>query len=143
MDSQKQKNMNISHKFVVKELSFVNKLKEGSGYQVKPVFSKKITKIDELQYDVSIKFEIIDTQENPFPFSLKAIISLITTFGKDVELSKKELDNYLNVTSIQILFPYLRATVTGLTTAGLVNPLIIPIIDVNTFSKSLSNKEGD
>lgn len=138
LEEQKTMNMDIKHKFVVKELSFINREKTDKNFQVKPIFAKKINKINEFQYEVSVKCEIKDSQDNPFPFDATVVISLETIFGKDIKISDEELNYYLNVTSIQILFPYLRSTLTSLTSAGMVNPLVLPIINVDAFAKSLN-----
>lgn len=124
-------NREIYHKFVVKELSFVNRELNDQSFKLKPLFSKKITKLNDNEYEVALKVEIKNTVENPFPFDLVAIVALVTKFVGEV--SKEELDEYLNKTSVSIIFPYLRSSVTSLTSAGLMTPLVLPVIDVRNF----------
>lgn len=139
MENNKKTNIQITHRFVVRETFFKNHDKIGKGFSVKPVFSKKITNCGDGVFDVCIKVEIKNTEENPFPFDLLAAISLVSTFSNVDDVPEQELQNYLNVTSVQLLFPYLRSIVTNLTTSGMVNPLVLPVIDVNAFLQTNNN----
>ena len=40
------------------------------------------------------------------------------------------MDNFLNIQAVQIMFPYIRTMVTSLTSAALMQPLILPFVDV-------------
>lgn len=134
MKQPTNQNFHVKHKFVVREATFKNNFIEGQGFSVKPKFSKKITKLSENEFDVTIKVEIISSENNPFPFNLSASISLISLFDKVNVLDEPSLNEYLNVTCIQILFPYLRSVVTSLTNAGMVTPLVLPIINAKSFA---------
>ena len=122
----------MQHRFVVKELSIVNHdLNSKTPFQIKPSFSKKISKLSDEEYEVAIKVEFKNTAENPFPFDLIATIALITKIEGTID--EKTLDDYLNKNCVQILFPYLRSSVTSLTSASLMTPLVLPIIDASNF----------
>ena len=122
----------MQHKFLVKELSLINHdLTDETTFQLKPAFSKKIEKIGDNEYEVALKVEIKNTAENPFPFDLTAVVALLTKI--DGTIDEKDLDHYLNSNCVQIIFPYLRSSVTSLTSASLMAPLILPIIDASNF----------
>ena len=122
----------MQHKFVVKELSLINhNSTEKRTFQLKPLFSKKIEKIGENEYEVALKVEIKDTPENPFPFDLTAVVALLTKIEGTID--DKDLDHYLNNNCVQIIFPYLRSSVTSLTSASLMTPIILPVIDASNF----------
>lgn len=122
----------MQHKFVVKELSLINHdSTDKRTFQLKPLFSKKIEKISDNEYEVALKCEIKNTSENPFPFDLTAVVALLTKIEGTID--EKDLDNYLNHNCVQIIFPYLRSSVTSLTSASLMAPLILPIIDASNF----------
>ena len=122
----------MQHRFLVKELSLINHdSNSNASYQIKPLFSKKISKKGENEYEVAIKVEIKDTPDNPFPFDLTATIALITKI--DGSIDEESLNEYLNKSCVQIIFPYLRSSVTSLTSASLMTPLVLPIIDVSNF----------
>lgn len=124
-------NFKMTHRFIVKELSFLNKGKVGETFQIQPLFSRKIDKLSDNEYEVAIKVELKDTIENPFPFDLTATVALITKI--EGQITENELNDYLNNRCISILFPYLRASVTSVTSAALMTPLVLPIIDASTF----------
>lgn len=126
----------MKHKFVVNEATLINHNKSGEGFQIKPEYFKKVTQKSKNEFEVSLKVEIHDTPENPFPFELTVAISLITSFDDVDKISQSDLDDYLNRQCLQILFPYLRSSVTNLTNAGMFNPLVLPIINVNTFMEN-------
>ena len=121
----------MQHRFLVKELSLTNKDRTDKSFQIKPQFSKKITDLGNNEYEVALKVEIKDTIENPFPFDLTATVALITKI--DGEIDEEQLNNYLNINCVQIIFPYLRASVTSITSAALMTPLVLPVIDVTTL----------
>ena len=124
-------NYQMQHRFLVKELSFSNKDRTDKTFQIKPLFSKKVTDLGNNEFEVAIKVELKDTPENPFPFDLVATVALITKINGEIE--QNELDEYLNRNCVQIIFPYLRSSVTSLTSAALMTPLVLPIIDAANF----------
>lgn len=122
----------MQHRFLVKELTLINHdFTKETSFQLKPLFSKKIDKRSDGEYEVALKVEIKNTPENPFPFDLTAVVALITKIKGTID--EKTLDEYLNKNCVQIIFPYLRSSVTSLTSASLMTPLILPIIDASNF----------
>jgi preprotein translocase subunit SecB len=57
-------------------------------------------------------------------------LTFIGIFQFDSIDDSSELDKFLNIGAIQILFPYVRSIVSTITGASLMQPLILPIIDV-------------
>ncbi len=124
--------LQMQHRFLVKELSLVNHdLAENKTFQLKPLFSKKIEKKSDNEYEVALKVDIKNTPENPFPFDLTATVALVTRIQGEID--EKVLDDYLNRNCVQIIFPYLRSSVTSLTSAALMMPIVLPIIDASNF----------
>lgn len=122
----------MQHKFLVKELSLINhESTKGTSFQLKPAFSKKIERLGDNEYEVALRCEIRSTSENPFPFDLTAVVALLTKIEGTID--EKDLDNYLNHNCVQIIFPYLRSSITSLTSASLMTPLILPVIDASNF----------
>lgn len=123
----------LKHKFVVKEARFINKRREGDNFRINPKFSRQVLRLSENEYEVGLRVTIQDEQDNPFPFNVFVEISLITQFDDVTKLNEEELKEYLNITCLQILIPYMRSVVTNLTSAALVTPLILPVINVYQF----------
>lgn len=128
------KNIKFTNTFFIDKAHLLNKYREGS-FKLAPSLTKKIVKISDNEYNVSIKVMIKDTEENPFPFDLEVIGTLKTIFDSK-SFSEKELDDYLNITCIQALYPFVRSSVANLCTASLVSPVLMPIMDVTKMIKA-------
>lgn len=106
-----------------------NKLPIGQ-YDVTPIFKKNITKIDDENFDVKLMFTLRKEEDKITPFDLELIIV------GEYELksySEEELNAFLNVNAIQILFPYLRSMLSSAMASLMINPIIIPVMDVRNI----------
>lgn len=127
------KDVKFENTYFIKKAHFENKFKTGN-FNLKPDLAKQISKISDDVYDVSIRIKICDTVENPFPFNLEIVGTLRTHFTKGV-LEGKDLDEYLNITCVSALYPYVRAAVSNLCTSSMVNPVILPILNVKKLKE--------
>lgn len=127
------RDLQITNTYFVERASFVNLFKEGN-FQLQPSITKKIKLIDERTFDVSLKFEVKNSDECPFPFDIELVVTLRSHFDKEI-LKDKELDEFLNITCVGMLYPYLRTCVTNLCTTSLVSPIILPVADVKKILK--------
>lgn len=105
-------------------------------YKIVTNYGLSYAKLNGNIFETVLSVSIKDSKENPFPFDLELKISLLSKFGND-EISKKNLEDYLRFNSINILFPYLRSTITNLTSAAMVNPIVLPLINVNEVAKNI------
>lgn len=62
-----------------------------------------------------------------YPFYLE--LTLVGTFEFN-NSTEKEIENYKKVNTVSILFPYVRAIISNITTLMNVNPVILPTINV-------------
>ena len=104
-------------------------------YKLQPNFFKTIERLEEGKYKLSLAVEIISTEDSPFPLDIDIEFATIYTF-KDYE-SVDELENYLNLGAIQMIFPYMRTAITSIVSAALLPPLVLPIIDVRQFKNRI------
>lgn len=100
-------------------------------FKLLPKYFKQIREINPSEYEVKIFLEIHNTKTNPFPMDID--LSFIGIFQFDVIDDTNELDKFLNIGATQILFPYVRSIVSTITGASLMQPLILPIIDVRSI----------
>lgn len=107
----------------------------GQKYKLQPHFFKTIERLEEGKYKLSLAVEIISTEDSPFPLDIDIEFETIYTF-KDYE-SVDELENYLNLGAIQMIFPYMRTAITSIVSAALLPPLVLPIIDVRQFKNRI------
>ena len=123
----------------MKKLQFSNYDKNGS-FNFKPDIGISFKKNTNDEWETSINVRILNKEESPFPFDLDVVISLITKFNGEIP-SKEELINYLKFGSVNILFPYVRSVVTNVSTAAMVVPLILPLVDVKKISENIKIPE--
>lgn len=124
--------------FLVKSFTFNHhqNLQSDFKYKIVTNYGLSYAKLNGNIFETALSVSIKDSKENPFPFDLELKISLLSKFGND-EISKKNLEDYLRFNSINILFPYLRSTITNLTSAAMVNPIVLPLINVNEVAKNI------
>lgn len=108
-------------------------------FNIIPVFGKKITKINEENYEVKLMFSIKDEEEKPSPYNIELIIKGLFQMSN---FTDDEYNEFMNINAIQILIPYLRGILASSMSAMMVPPITIPIMDSrNIFSNSNINEE--
>lgn len=123
---------------ITKEVTIKNHILAGKEFIVNPLFYKRTGKSDD-SYFTELKVEILNREESPFPIDLSLTIMGIFKFVG--ELDQCDIEKFLNLQAVQILFPYLRTMVTNLTSSILMAPLILPIIDVAKLFPNNDPKE--
>lgn len=104
-----------------------------SDYNINLEFGKKINKIDDNKSELILKLRIMDNEEAHTPFNIEYEMATLFEFE---DLSKEEYEGFMNINAIQIAFPYMRSTLTSLTSSLMIKPVVLPIIDVRTFLKN-------
>lgn len=122
-------NMNI----VVENVSFKQNKIESVSCKLSPNVKGEIKKQSDESYSCSLTVSISNTEINPFPFDLNVEMVGYFTFKNDV---KEELiETFIKTNGVQMIYPYLRSTITTLTQGCLVNPIILPIVDFRLLFK--------
>ena len=116
----------------------VQGLDQNAQYELSPKFSKTVSAQND-NIEVQLSLNIESTPDNPAPFSLHLVMT-----GKFV-LSMAQEDNKLreqliNDNTIAIMFPFLRAAVSTLTTTANFPPLILPVINLSTLFAKVEDK---
>lgn len=111
-------------------------------YKLNPSFNQTD---NQLQIPFTYSSQIIDVDDDNFTVQLAAKISnenfpfevSVTVSGDFFSERWKELNTKKDVelTVNQILFPYVRALISNITSAAGVNPIILPIINVAELLK--------
>lgn len=111
-------------------------------YKLNPLYKQTD---NQLQMPFAYSSQIIDVDDNNFTVQLAAKISnenfpfevSVTVSGDFFSERWKELNTKKDVelTVNQILFPYVRALISNITSAAGVNPIILPIINVAELLK--------
>ena len=102
------------------------KLNPEDKLDIKPQFSRQVRKItgnDKLNF-VALSVKIESTEAEPKPFDI--MVTMVGVFEVEVANSNEERDFVIEAT--KLLYPYLRAAVTNLTSNAYIAPLNLPII---------------
>lgn len=126
---------NFKTSFVVKKATFINKMKSGN-FKFSPDISISFNKTGDVEWETSIGVRALDRENNPFPFDIEVVVSLLTQLPNTLP-EEFVLENYLKVSSVNILFPYVRSILASLSSALMVNPLHLPIVDVVAMTKDI------
>lgn len=111
-----------------------NNIKDQIDFSLFYEIEKEFIDVSDTIFICKLYFSIKNTIKNPFPFDINVIVEGEFII-EDTDIEKIKI--FKNIQSIQMLFPYLRQTITQLTTLSMRNPLVIPISNVNdiTFKK--------
>ncbi|MBN3489953.1 protein-export chaperone SecB [Acholeplasma equirhinis] len=110
----------------------------GENFNFQPIYEKEIYKESDNAYLLKVNVRIESTRENPFPINVD--VSFNAKFEFEEVEDQSLIANYLNIGAIQMMFPYIRSAITNLTTAALLPPLILPVVDVRTFIDATKTK---
>ena len=117
---------------VTNEINLTNNNLPEGGFQVKPYITRKYGKVMDKEnlYGVEMQAVFKDEPENRFPINLTVrITGLFEIEGDDTE----EINNFLKIQGVQMVFPYLRAMVSNITSSALIPPIMLPIINPYQF----------
>lgn len=76
--------------------------------------------------------EILNTPEVPFPLDIRVVME--AKFDLQ-QIPEDQRTHFLEITAVQILFPYMRSLLSSITSSALMPPIIFPVIDVNSLFK--------
>lgn len=121
----------------------VLKAEPQTKFEIKPEFNRQLKKIKELpkRRIIELTVKMISTEENPKPFDLAIRLVAVYELEDEIWLVEDERDFITEAT--RATFPYLRAAITNLTSAAMINPLILPPLDGGTLfpEEKLENAE--
>lgn len=113
-----------------KKLSIINHNLNGN-FKMNPIYTKQITKENNQTYTLVLMFSILSTTQNPFPIDLTAHLSATFTFSEDA--TEEQIENFLQVPAVQIIYPHLRSLISSVTASAYLQPLLLPLINPNLF----------
>ena len=114
-----------------KELSYkLNRVQIAPNQRldIKPQFARQVRKPNDnkkLMF-ISLAVKIESTEKEPKPFNLDVTIVGVFELEKDNYTAQEERSFVIEAT--QLLYPYLRSTVSNLTANAFITPLNLPVI---------------
>lgn len=127
------KRMNI----IIQKLELINKNVSGT-YQLNHHITRNTGKIAENVFFTELIFLVKDTLDVTYPLNMT--IALRGIFEFDTKQDEADVIEFLKKDAVHILYPYLRSTVTNLTTSAMLPPLFIPFVDAyHLFKEDQAN----
>lgn len=114
--------------FATDRLEIKNNHIQSKNFKLQPKISRKTGKVRDNVYFTALILEVTSTSEQPFPIDM--FIDFRGIFEFKAGDDENEILNFLKNEAVQMMFPYLRTTMTNLTTTAMLPPIILPIIDV-------------
>ena len=108
------------------------KMDPNTKVEIKPQFSRTVRRIQENDklWFVTLEVKVESTEQEPKPFNIKArLVGIFEAEGIENDLDRQDL--VINMT--EIVYPYLRASVSALTANSFINPLMLPVIPAGTM----------
>ena len=103
----------------------------GARMELKPTFSRKVRRAIENEkicfVTLTVKIEKSDDQPKPFDLC----VTYTGVFESDASTDAERREVVIGGTAL--LYPYLRAAVTTLTTAALAAPVVLPVVNGSIF----------
>ncbi|HEY8406071.1 MAG TPA: protein-export chaperone SecB [Acholeplasma sp.] len=112
-----------------KHIKLVNHNLKGN-YKLNPIFTKQLEKVDDRTYILTISVSVVNTPTEPFPIDLSCSISGTFTFDEADEI---QIENFLQIPAIQVLYPHMRSMIASVTTTSYMQPLLLPLVDARMF----------
>ena len=121
--------------FLVRRIVFNNRNRQGS-FSFAPEIGVGFNKVGDKNWETIVNVKVGDKPGQEFPFDLDVVVSLVTMLPN--ELPKDfNLRDYLKVNSLNILYPYVRSVVTNITSAALLTPLFLPVVDITRLAENV------
>lgn len=96
-------------------------------------FGKHVEKIEDGRYQVSLAANVVKEKEYTVTVKLTGYF--------EIEEQHPDKDIILNENAVAILFPYLRTELTLITSQPEVDPLVIPVVNINAMLKQEMNED--
>lgn len=125
------------------EMSFkLNAVRPQNGVkmELKPTFSRKVRRAveNEKLCFITLTVKIEKTEDSPKPFDLNVTFTGVFESNAETEEDRRAVV----VAGTAVLYPYLRAAVTTLTTTALAAPVVLPVVSGPLSRKTGKNRKG-
>ncbi len=114
-----------------KEISIINHDLPAGKFSVDPHFVRATNKDGNIG-QTELTMEILNTPEHPFPMDIR--VTMLGRFNMQ-QIPEAQHDSFLEITAVQIMFPYLRTLLSSITTSALMPPIVFPVVDVRSLFK--------
>lgn len=120
---------------VTEKLKIVNNHLPKGEFKLDPRISRNTGKTNENKYFTSLTLKTENTESSPFPIDILVSLKAVFTLENVEKDDEKDIENFLKLQGVHILYPYMRSTVSSLTSISMLPPIVLPIINaMNMFN---------
>ena len=118
----------VNFELHVDEISFKNNNIASGTFNVSPAITRSTGVNESGKYNTKVVVEILNSSDTPFPVDIR--VSMTGLFDLNDIPEDKRID-FLSYTGFDVIYPYIRSTITSLSTNAMLPPIIIPIVDAH------------
>lgn len=125
----------VAKKIFVENMSFQRKeVLNGNIRLSQSSIGKSVEQVTESEYKCSLALKLSDEEDTAM---LEIVVSGIFEFNAELKDEQKQI--IITKNTMAILFPYLRAQVTLMTSQPDVEPVVLPAININSLLQNLED----
>ena len=125
----------MAKKIFIENMSFQRKeVTNGNLRLSQSSIGKSVDLIGKNEYKCSLALKLSDEEETAI---LEIVVSGIFEFGTELKDEQKQI--IITKNTLAILFPYLRAQVTLMTSQPDVEPVVLPAININSLLQNFED----
>ena len=119
------------------EMNLKNNHQTQSKFKLNPKITRNTGVFSESKdkYYTLLSVSLQSTTEMPLPVNMNVSVRAIFTIQKEEGCEQKHIDRFLRLQGVSILYPYVRSTLTALTGAASLPPIILPVVNTVTMFK--------
>jgi preprotein translocase subunit SecB len=115
---------------VITRMELVNKHIAGT-FQLNHKLTRHTGKLSDQVYYTELRFEVQDHADTVYPINI--VVHMRGIFEFHVAETEDAIETFLKKDAVTFLYPYLRATITQMTTLAMIPPIVIPILDTSVL----------
>ncbi len=124
----------VKSAFLTERLDIKNNHLKPAKFQLKPIIRRSTGKINNTTYFTLLSLTIETSEENPFPVNVHVDFKGIFEF-QDID-NEADITVFLQTKAVELMYPYLRSMLSGLTVTAMLPPIILPIVDIVAVFKN-------
>lgn len=131
----------LNVRVVTDEMKIKNNYTPAGEFKLNPKILRNLGTVDEAKglYFTQLRVTIEKTEELPMPVNIEVTLKAIFKIQKQPLCEWKHIERFLRQQGVHILYPYIRSSLSALTGAAALPPIVLPV--VNTFTMFKEDKE--
>lgn len=121
-------NHSVNFEIHVDEISFKNNNIASGTFNISPTITRSTGVNEDGKYFTKVNVELLNSDEAPFPVDIR--VSMTGLFDLN-DVPEEDRIDFLNHNGFDAIYPYIRSTITNLSTNAMLPPIIIPIVDAH------------